>query len=82
LAHLGELVDLGVDLDHLGLGALVQLAGAAPMLGQLQQLLDLGQGEPQALDGLDGAQQPDRVLGISRCPEGRRVGAARSPRRS
>jgi hypothetical protein len=32
------------------------------VLGQVEQLLDLGQGESQALARLDGAQEVDRVL--------------------
>ena len=62
LAHLLELADPGVDLGDLELCAPPQLAGAAPVLGQGDQLLDLGQGEPQPL-GLDDPQQSDRSGG-------------------
>jgi len=82
LAHLGELVDPSVELGHLGLGALVQLAGAAPVLREVEQFLDLGQGDPSRCTALMVRSSLTASSEYCRCPEGRRVGAASRPRRS
>jgi hypothetical protein len=57
-------VDAGVDLGDLGSGAAVELGRAAAVLGDGQELVDFGQGEAEALGGLDGSNESDRVLRV------------------
>jgi hypothetical protein len=61
----GQIGESGVNLGQLGDRALVQAtAGVVAVAAGIQQLGDLGQGEPQPLGGLDDPQQGDRFWRI------------------
>jgi hypothetical protein len=77
-----ELGDLVVDLGEFGGRPLAQRVGPGVLEGDDEQLLDLVQGEPEALGVLDRVDRRDRGLRVLALPGRPPLGLARSPRRS